>query len=529
METKLDNYFDLYFTVDGRSTEQRLRSYYGQQQRGNRVVIKTGFGKRVKVASTLDRWASELRPLLDKYPELYKYEMDMKAKVGPLSYEEPLAKRIPKIKEYYDDVRLPSDSIPQRYGDAVLKEWGSFKGIRVRGTARTLENMRLSTNSGNPYFTKRRNVLDMVSLDLSMHDGIIYSKHTYEPIACVGWRGQEGGPSTRDVKQRVVWMFPFELNVLELKVYQPLIEAAQMGGIVPAWLSMEAVDDKVTKLFDTKGHSDKVVCTDFTGFDQHFGPDMQDIAGYIISGLLTDYGEARHWMREVFPVKYRIPMLLDSKGKILSGTHGMASGSGGTNVDETLAHRALQHEAADAQNAELNLNSMCLGDDGILSYKGIDTEIVTSIYQSHGQEMQLSKQYESDHDCIFLRRWHHTDYRVNGVCVGVYPTMRALGRLIYQERYMDPDVWDAKTVALRTLSILENIKWHPMREEFVEFVMKRDKYRICLDIPHFFDDLESIVEEKTTVMPDLLGYTKSQQREVGIKNWWIVQYLKTLR
>jgi hypothetical protein len=395
--------------------------------------------------------------------------------------------------------------------------------------------MKKSTNSGSPYFHKRRAVLTKTvpcyckvggSGNVIMNlDGDKF----WDAAAVLGWRGQEGGPSVSDVKQRVVWMFPFAVNINELQCYQPLIESCQKFNLIPAWVSMESVDERITKLFDTKGKDDVVICTDFSKFDQHFNPDMQNCARSILDRILTKDSVATEWLTNVFPIKYVIPLAYDY-GKVRSGNHGMGSGSGGTNADETLAHRALQYESALSHNTRLNPNSQCLGDDGVLSYPGISVEDVVHDYSKHGLEMNETKQYVSKQDCVYLRRWHHEKYRVNGICVGVYSTYRALGRLMEQERYYDPKVWSKEMVALRQLSILENVKYHPLCEQFADFCMKRDKYRLGLDIPGFLDNVDKIAKEAIDLMPDFLGYTKSMIKDqTGLSDWWIVKYLKSKR
>lgn len=87
-------------------------------------------------------------------------------------------------------------------------------------------------------------------------------------------------------------------------------------------------------------------------------------------------------------------------------------------------------------------------------------------------------------------------------------------------------------VALRQLSIIENCKYHPLREEFAQFCMKRDKYRLGIDIPGFLDNIERIASESIELMPDFLGYTKSMSKSdkaYGINSWWIVNYLRSLK
>nr|UDL14533.1 MAG: putative RNA-dependent RNA polymerase [Hubei picobirnavirus 53] len=531
-----------------------LRSYFDIVRKGQPDEYRTTFAKGSTVQEVLSDWEPFVNQLADKWPTLVDFENDLRKKVGPMSIMKPLSERLEDIDHYYDDILLPSTPLSERSVKAVIAEWSAIRGLQVRRQSQTIDLMKKSTNSGAPFFTKRRNVVaktrfcntflntacDPSESLIHMYQGANKFSYVHEPghwtnfwnaCAVLGWRGQEGGPAVDDVKQRVVWMFPFAVNICELMVYQPLIEAAQIANLVPAWVSMEAVDQRITNLFDTKGPEDLVICTDFSKFDQHFNKSLQDAAHDILESIFTHSSPATGmdwWLKDVFPIKYCIPLAYDY-GKVRTGLHGMASGSGGTNADETLAHRALQYEAAQSAGQRLNLNSQCLGDDGILSYPGITVEDVVHVYTAHGLEMNESKQYASKQDCTYLRRWHHKDYRIDNVCVGVYSTYRALGRLCEQERYYDPEVWGSKMVALRQLSIIENVKNHPLRDQFAEFCMKRDKYRLGIDIPGFLDNIQDIAKEAIDLMPDFLGYTKSQQKsaDVGISSWWIVKYLKS--
>lgn len=511
-----------------------LKSYFGNVEKGQPKVYDTPFARGESTPKLLENWREILMSISKEWPTLWDYENDLASKVGPLSVMLPLKERMSDIDHYYEDILLSSEPISERACKAVLAEWGSGRGLNLRNQGLTNQVMKKSTNSGSPYFTKRRIVQqDTIPASLKLRDRSVIQElpgGDWEACAVLGWRGQEGGYSKDDVKQRVVWMFPYAVNVRELQCYQPAIELAQKLVWNPAWVSMDAVDDQVTRLFDTKGEKDLVVCTDFSKFDQHFNSDMQNAARTILGGILASNTQSDEWLREVFPIKYMIPLMYDY-GKVKYGPHGMGSGSGGTNFDETLTHRAMQFEAAMMHNARLNPNSQCLGDDGILTYPGITVEDVVEAYSKHGQEMNTSKQYASTQDCVYLRRWHHVKYRQKGKCVGVYSTMRALGRLRYLERFMDPEVWGPNMVALRQLSIIENVKYHPLKDQFAQFCMKRDKYRLGIDIPGFLDNIEGIANEAIDNMPDFLGYTKSLGADAkaayGIKSWWIVNYLKS--
>nr|ATY68940.1 RNA-dependent RNA polymerase [Bovine picobirnavirus] len=512
-----------------------LRAYFEHVRSGQSEEYRTPFYKGKSLESILKGWDSHIESLKTSWPTLVDFENDLRKKVGPMSIMLPLKDRISDIDSYYDSILLESEPISEEAKAALLTEWKpKIGGLCLKSAEQTVLDMKKSTNSGCPYFTERKAVVED-TMPCTV-DGTFQKLPTgvWGVTAVLGWRGQEGGPEKDDVKQRVIWMFPFAVNIQELRLYQPLIQSVQKFNLVPAWVSMERVDREITKLFDTKGQNDLVICTDFSKFDQHFNRDMQNCAHDVLEQL----GVESKWLADVFPIKYSIPLAIDW-GKIRYGNHGMGSGSGGTNADETITHRCLQHEAAIDHGSILNPHSQCLGDDGILSYPGCSVDDVMRSYTKHGQEMNTDKQYASTQDCVYLRRWHHKDYRVDGVCVGVYSTYRALGRLAEQERFYDPTKWNSKMVALRQLSILENVKYHPLREEFVRYCMKGDKYRLGLDIPGFLDNIESEAQKAIEYMPDFLGYTKTMQLDTGkrgsdqrlttgIGSWWIVKYLKSM-
>lgn len=514
-----------------------LQAYFGRVRAGSAKILDTNFYGKRSVQDICNSWKPILEAgIAEQYPGLLSFENDLRAKVGPLSVMKPLAERMKDIDAYYDDILKSSIPVPEAARELVVKEWSKVRGLSLRSEANTVERMKLSTNSGLPYFAKHRRdvVPQSVPCKVRNEQVITLDLPTGNWAACavLGWRGQEGGPLPEDVKQRVVWMFPFSVNVEELRFYQPAIEAAQRVGLVPAWISMDAVDAEITKMFDSKHRDDLIICTDFKRFDQHFNPHMVQAAQYIIRRLLAQNPLSDMWIEEVFPVKYRIPMMYDLDA-VRSGVHGMGSGSGGTNFDETLVHRALQHEVALSKGKTLNPHSQCLGDDGILTFPGITVNDIVNVYGAHGQEVNADKQYASSDDCVYLRRYHHVDYRIHGICVGVYSTYRALNRLKMMERALPKEAMTPKRMALRELSVMENVKWHPLREKFAEFVIRGSEYRLGLDIPGFLEHIESTAREAIDLMPDFLGYTKSQQ--VGnrtpaelassIKDWWIYRYL----
>nr|QIJ70101.1 RNA-dependent RNA polymerase [Rabbit picobirnavirus 4] len=515
-----------------------LRAYFKHTTDGNDADYRPPFWKGESRDVVLAKWQRvvDADGLKRKLPALYQFEMDMKDKVGPMSIQLPLVERLDDVENYFTMVELPSEPLPESALDATCRFFSRAKGIRLRSKERTLANMRLSTNSGNPWFTKRKDVADQMLQSHVYLDGntwmVLTPNGTYKLAAVLGWRGQEGGISDDDVKQRVIWMMSAALNLQELQFYQPAIEAMQKNMLIPAYVSMDTVDDEVTALFKSKGTKDVVVETDFTKFDQHFNQDMQNAAQYIETFLGSNEDEGISAFMNIYRAKFEIPIICN-ESTMFVGPHGMGSGSGGTNFDECMAHKALQYEAAIRNKQQLNPHSMAYGDDGILTYPDISVDAVIDTYSRHGQEMNATKQHVSTHDCVFLRRWHGTEYVIKGRMVGVYSTFRALGRLLAQERYYDPDKWSGEMVTLRALSILENCKWSPLFHKFIDFVMTGDKYRLGLDLPGFFEHLELKAQYAIEEFQDFLGYTKNMQQEgrkfVGINDWDVVKYLRSLK
>lgn len=501
-----------------------LRAYCGRTDQGTTDDYRTPlFGKRPR-EEVLSEWAPTLERGLRDFPDLMEYENDQAGKVGPLSIQKPLSERLDDVENYYREVHLPSAPVSDEAVGAVIQEWGSkIGGLRVKSLESTWDEMKKSTNSGNPFFMRKSAAYDKFGLGILENGKLAkLDGRNWEPIAILGWRGQEGGLEPDDVKQRVIWMFPMTLNVEELSFYQAQISACQKANLVPPWNGNDSVDLSMTELFKTKGANDPIICTDFSRMDQHFNAHCVEAARAVWSALLTRDQNSKRWIEEVFPVKFSIPLLLDLTNMIGMNYHGMASGSGGTNPDETSFHRCIQHEAAITCHQKLNLHSMCLGDDGILTFPGITLDPVLDTYRSHGHEMNESKQKVSVNNAIFLRRWYDANYKIDGVNRGVYSTNRALGKLMGQERFYDPKKWGPEMVIMRSLSIIENCRWHPLREKFLEFCVSGDKFGLGTKVPGFKKKIISLYESNELAR-SFGSYTEGGMR--GITDWWCVKRL----
>lgn len=97
------------------------------------------------------------------------FENDMLAKCGPLSIQLPLRDRIPKIEEYFTLVDVPSVPINERAIDETVRYFSAISGLNLKATDSTVNDMRLNTNSGAPYFTRRNRVVNETKNIVNTH------------------------------------------------------------------------------------------------------------------------------------------------------------------------------------------------------------------------------------------------------------------------------------------------------------------------------------------------------------------------
>lgn len=552
-------------------SNQGIRSYLARARVGNEVDYRTPLFGGANRETVLDRWNSNIEKLEQHkiFKDLYLFEIEMRDKVGPLSIQKPVIDRIPDVKHYYTDSEITSKVSPisKVAISSVVDQLAAVKGVRRRSLSTTISDMEKSSNDGLPTFRRGRGktlkLLDAGEISVMpdcprVRDNPVFydanngafiryydtaceslnlNHQYYVMCAMLGWRGQEGGPLATDVKQRVIWMMPTIVNALELSMYQPFILACQKVRLIPAYVSDECVGEKMLQIFKiAQDNNSYVLCTDFSRFDQHFNPYLADAAKNILLKLVARSGYTDAWFDFVYPIKYNIPILVDDK-LVIHGAHGMASGSGGTNFDETMAHIALQNEAIiklasksfkHFSREQERPYGQCLGDDGVFTFPGINVDDIINVYSSHGLEMNPDKQRVSKDTAVYLRRWYHVDYNDGNKCYGVYSTCRALGKLMSMERYMDPEKWSREMVIYRSLSILENCKYHPLFHRLINFVKRGDRFGLGTKIAGFFDDIEAKYKEAMKEVPALNNWRNRAFGEVqGIANWSVVKYLRS--
>nr|AVM87403.1 RNA-dependent RNA polymerase [Beihai goldsaddle goatfish picobirnavirus] len=506
-----------------------LRTFLYKNETGVLQDVRTPFWNKAPREEVVRAWSiifNKHSSML--HDDLVQLEIEQSDKIGRFSCMFPFNERFSDVESYYTLVGDYSLEGSQYYHDIRT----ALDTVKRNETCRPgsirldfdIHSMKLNTNSGCPYFTRRNRVVKE-TLEEASH--VLLNPHELSNYPCIlGWRGQPVD------KQRVVWMYPFTVNFLEGRYYRPRVKEIQKSNSNPAFIGPDAVDVRITDLLTRKDSGQLVVSTDFTKFDQHFNGILQDLSWELKYHFLSPKNRTP-FEHKLHYNKFKIPIICTNK-VMFEGKHGMSSGSTGTNQDENEAHSVMQNTAALLNRSELSPHSTRLGDDGVLSYPGITVENVTEVYtKCFYQEMNLEKQYASNKSTRYLQKLYSLEYMVGGLCVGVYPTFRALGRLLGQERFYDAKLWGPDQVCLRAMSILENCKHHPLFEIFVRFVISGDRYKLGILIPGFLDRIGKIKSiEQFELISAFSSYSRNLEFDhngIGIKDWSVYKLLLKIR
>ena len=419
----------------------------------------------------------------------------------------PWTERRQNVQAYYKSSRSQntfSDSVVQRVSEELFERPAR---LRPKSAEEVIPLMTTDTNSGLPRFRRRSTVVpESIEDAANIFEGV----NTYPAI--LGWRGQSGGPEVGDVKQRTVWMFPFGTNIAEYRYYHPVFETIRQKSFGSAWSDQDAINLAVDRFLRDGGNTSLKLSIDFSGYDQSVAPEHQSRFWDVMRFAFQEPEGL-----EELATAFQTIQIICTRSVMLSGSHGVPSGSVFTNLCDTVIHRMLQYHCAEKFGDKINLSTaQCQGDDGLLSYEGLSTAEVVDCLSELGFEANLDKQFIGSDDCVYLQRYYHRNYE-RGV-VGIYPTFRALNSLMGQERVHDPEKWGIDMVILRSIMILENTKYHPLFREFVSFVRESDRYGL---------DPSRINQETIAKAKSISGLVPQYNQERRIHSFELVDTVDT--
>lgn len=428
--------------------EDLLSRMMSSVEQGNDNVIKGPLADVPNVFDDFKDWFEAMQLKKPLIPELLEVEKSNQEKFGPRSIAKPWLERIEGTQAYFEVNKssLPNLVLPQSSGR-----------LRPLGIQSASEYIKRTTNSGLPYLTKKGKVLKEAIANfeqlLSRQDPCVLFTRT-----------QESG------KTRPVWGFPIADTINEMMFYRPLLEYQKKTGYRSAVIGPEAVNTSVSELMKfaaSKGL--KLLSIDFSAYDTSISPELSRLCfDYVKSLYQTNYHGDIDYIYDRF-----VNIGLVTPDGIYTGEHGVPSGSTFTNEIDSLVQYII---ALNYPNEKLEMFQI-QGDDGLFAVS--DPDGLMDWFQQFGLKPNYEKSLVSTVTAQYLQLLFNSEYEVDGEYKGVYSVSRALNRICYPERFTDftRDKIDGKSYfAIRSLSILENCKFHPWFEEFVEFILSKDKY-----------------------------------------------------
>lgn len=387
--------------------------------------------------------------------------------------------------------------------------------VRPASYERVVDDMRardtLESNSGWPDFTRRNKPEVIAHAVAAARDG---EWEDYPAIAL--FRNYRR-------KTRLVWMFPMSANLVEGSFFQPLQSQIvrwhdQLPFYAP-WVGFEEVRKLITSAYASNAF---VYASDFSNTDSHFRWPATKSVFQVLSPMTADSTALEKSLWHM----HNIPLLIGTD-KMLTGEHGVSSGSNWTNFIETVFDRTFSFYVEEYTGVK---GFYAIGDDlAWISSKfneGFPEEL-EQLAEKAGQITKAEKTMADPDKVKTLQRLFQRGYsRPDGLLRGVYPTIRALNSIIYPERFHKPSSWSSDMFCARVYMILENCVDHPLFEEFVKFVVKGQK-----DLIPFAQKGAAALDRihrKSKLLPGLNPTYNAEKRDSSLSNFDSIRIARSL-
>jgi hypothetical protein len=259
------------------------------------------------------------------------------------------------------------------------------------------------------------------------------------------------------------------------------------------------------------------VSLDFSSYDATVKSSLQKASFDYILDLFQSQYES-----ELAYIAFRFKTIgLVTPDGIYLGNHGVPSGSTFTNEVDSIAQYLIASSIGIKDN-QLDIQ----GDDG--AYSVADPDKLKEVFGSFGLNVNDGKSYVRSESLVYLQNLYDIRYIKNSLIGGIYPTYRALNRIIYLERFNDfqkDEITGKDYFSIRTIAILENCKHHPLFKDFVKFIYKYDKYKL-----HYSENGLSNYIKRITKSKGSEGIILNQYEDnvAGLRNFETVKIISEL-
>lgn len=434
----------------------KLRVILNSTVVGSDQVLVTPIGKAVKPEEILKEWKSIFlsnKGLLNS--DLLKFESDSEKYFSPRSIQQPWGVR----KESIDSSFLEMGSVLPEKLISEVKLNGSLRPVSFDKAKSLLKN---NTSAGLATLRSKGQLKPVYT------ESMMYEELEKELLCVLFTRTQEND------KTRDIWGYPMALVIFEMMYYSPLLDVQKKQIWRSALLGPDEVDKSISKLVISSFERNvPLLSIDFKKYDASLKPRIQVPSwNYVKSKFQPKYHDDISFIQKCFN---SIGIVTPSGVK--RGLHGVPSGSVFTNEIDSINQYVISRCTGSVFDEDMEIQ----GDDAVYSISEGNVDTFIKTFNKAGLNVHTDTDLLSYTKCEYLRKLYHIDYLSGDKVGGIYSTFRALGRIVYQERWTnfeDYSIIGKDYYAIRTLCILENCKHHPLFRELVEFIVKLDKYKL---------------------------------------------------
>jgi len=423
--------------------------------KGTDLVVETPLIKNKTADEVISSWNKVFKKYSNSMNDvLIDIETNQKDKISPRSIALPWSERKESLYDYFNREQ-PDYTFKPKFNES-----GSLRPISLSNAVDYLKN---NTAACLPSMLKTKDVKSKLKDNNYLNDCL--SEH----YPCVLFTRTQESKKTRNV-----WGYPKAEAVNEMRFYIPLQSEQKKLKWRKALVGPKETDIAITEMINFAVSNDKtLISIDFSSYDASVSKNQIDVAfDYIKSHFQKDYHD------DIDKINFTFQNIgIVTPDGIIEGQHGIPSGSTFTNEVGSIVQYFMYED--------INLSYMdymqCQGDDGALVTDDENVDKLTSAVPKYGQGIKKEKCTFAKNWIVFLQNLYHIDYMINGIIGGIYPTYRALCRLMYQERWSDFEKYGISGqdyYSIRTIQILENCKFHPLFPEFVKFIYNLDKYNL---------------------------------------------------
>lgn len=435
-------------------TKERLAVHLSRTLIGDAEVYATPLAKSADPIQMLYEWDQIYNKRMHELnAPLRELERSNRLKFGPRSIAVPWSQRLPGLRASYQ-CQDPNHiaKINLEYGEGLLYPISLEKAIG---------ECKMNTSAGLPFLQKKGKSTKALLEDF---DG-----HLNRKDPCMLYTR-----TTENKKTRNVWGYPFADTVYEMMFYIPVLKYQKTRWNRAALISPDAVAQAITELIINAMSSDKVLYSvDFAGFDASIKYQYIIRAFDYIKSL---FATAFHPMiTYVCNRMYTIGIVTPTG--IYHGIHGVPSGSTFTNEVDSIVQFGIASTCPFIHENECQVQ----GDDGVYIMTHENIAQFEAAFQYAGLKLEKSKSIIANDHVIFCQNLYHIDYMKDNFIGGIYPTYRALNRILFQERFVEfgkSNINGSDYFGIRCLSILENCKHHPLFEDLVRFILSKEKHKL---------------------------------------------------